>query len=141
MDRRRSRVVLFAIISVAIAGCQTPFSGPIREDGGDAQVRRELIVSMIRTGQLKIEDASGAVTGGALTLPPDLASASIDGRIDIREGPLVVFFTTWVGSSPDPYCGYEYAPQPGSVQVDPLGSGTGDPAESIGDGWYWICAR
>ena len=139
MDRRR--LVLIAIACLAIASCQVPFSGPVRENGGDAQVRRERIVSMLRTGQLKIEDASGAVTGGSLTLPPDLSSASIDGHIDIREGPLVVFFRTWSGSSPDDYCGYEYAPQPGSVQVDPLGSGTGDPADPIGDGWYWICAR
>lgn len=137
----RMRLFLLPVVCLAIAGCQTPFSGPVREDGGDGQVRRELIVDMVRTGQLKAEDATGGVTSGTVALPPEVSAATIDGRIHIREGPLVVFFTTWTGSSPDPYCGYEYAPEPGSVDIDPLGSGTGEPAAAIGDGWYWICAR
>jgi hypothetical protein len=53
--------------------------------------------------------------------------------------PLMVFFLTYTGSSPDPYCGYESA-QPGSAPVpDPLGSGAGR-AEDLGNGWYWLCA-
>ena len=50
------------------------------------------------------------------------------------------FFLRTTGFSPDPYCGYEFAPFPNTLVLDPLGSGHGQ-AEPLGvDGWYWICA-
>lgn len=50
------------------------------------------------------------------------------------------FFVRTTGFSPDPYCGYEFAPFPDMLVLDPFGSGQGV-AEPLGvDGWYWVCA-
>ena len=50
------------------------------------------------------------------------------------------FFLRTTGFSPDPYCGYEYAPMPELLVLDPLGSGQGEANALDLDGWYWICA-
>jgi len=42
-------------------------------------------------------------------LPDDYADLSHMGLIEVRDDPFMVFFTTWTGFSPDPYCGYEYS--------------------------------
>jgi len=110
-------------------------SSPTRDDEGAAQDRRVQIVEMIRSGQLANRDELDRIL-----LPDDLASASIGGDVTVRNQPFMVFFTTWVTMSPDPYCGYEFAPDTGSLDPDPEGSGQGREQEAIGDSWYWICA-
>jgi len=100
------------------------------------QEQREQIVEMIRAGQLTEEDEYGQIV-----LPEDLADASVNGTVQVREDPhFMVFFLTETFFSPDPYCGYEYAPDPADVVEDPLHSGKGS-AEPLGHGWYRVCAR
>ena len=123
------------IIVLSISGCALRPIAPTRDDHGSAQDQRQRIVEMIQLGQLGEPDEYDEVA-----LPQPLAGASNRGRVLVRNGPFMVFFVTWTGFSPDPYCGYEFAPDPGSVDPDPLGSGQGQ-AESIGDSWFWICAR
>lgn len=128
------RLVAGLIVAVAVlAACAN--QGPTRTDTGPRQEERVQIVELVRDGQLTERDEFDR-----LILPADLARASIGGRLEVRADPFMVFFTTWTGSSPDPYCGYEYSPTDFGVDPDPLGSGEGE-AESIGDSWFWICAR
>ncbi len=69
-----------------------------------------------------------------------LMHARVDTRQAIPLGNGGYFFVRTTGFSPDPYCGYEYAPTLAMLVLDPLGSGQGN-AEPLGvDGWYWICA-
>lgn len=121
-------------IATIVAGCALN-SELSRDDHGSAQDRRERVVELIRTGQLREHNEYGDVV-----LPPDFEGASKDGIVTVRDAPFMVFFMTWTGFSPDPYCGYEYAPDEGSVDPDPLASGSGNRLEQIAPGWYWICA-
>jgi hypothetical protein len=89
---------------------------------------------MIRAGQLTNRDEHGRVI-----LPNDLAAASIDEVVDIRDDPLMLFFTTWLGASDEAYCGYEYSADAPAVDSDPLQSGEGE-AVFVTESWYWICA-
>lgn len=90
---------------------------------------------MVESGELTERDEFGSVV-----LPDDHADLSHAGLIEVRDDPFMVFFTTWVGLSPDPYCGYEYSADPAAVEADPLASGTGEATALNDDGWYWICA-
>jgi hypothetical protein len=129
-----SQAIATALIATGLAGCVPALLAPSRSDTGAAQDQREEIVEMIRSGQLTERNEFQQ-----LVLPPQFAGASQGGLLEVRDDPFMVFFITWTGFSPDPYCGYEYAPDPGSLDPDPLGSGHGD-EELIGDSWYWICA-
>jgi hypothetical protein len=105
-----------------------------RSDHGRAQDRRQEVVDLIAAG--KITEVGRYPD--ELVLPKEYADLATDGIVEVGEG--YYFFMTWTGFSPDPYCGYEYAPDAATVSEDPLGSGGGT-AESTGNGWYWICAR
>src|SRR5258705_328109 len=106
------------LVAIAVTGCALP---PTRNDDGPAQEQRQAIIKLIRSGQLGDSDEDNQIP-----LPQPLAAASRDGRVMVRRDPFMVFFLTWTGSSPDPYCGYEFAPETGSVDPDPLGSGHGE---------------
>ena len=98
------------------------------------QDRREAVVAAVQRDVLSHVDVYGTER-----LPGSFADLSMDGEIDVDQGAGWVFFTRVVGFSPDPYCGYEFVADPTLLETDPLGSGHGI-AESLGDGWYWICA-
>ena len=128
------RVIAATLFATGLAGCAPTFLAASRSDTGAAQDQRKRIVELIRSGQLTERDEYHQ-----LVLPSQLAGASKDGLLEVQDDPFMVFFITWTGFSPDPYCGYEYAPDSGSLDPDPLGSGQGH-EEPIGDSWYWICA-
>ena len=90
---------------------------------------------MLEAGQLTERDEFGSVV-----LPDDYADLSQNGLIEVRDDPLMVFFTTWTGFSPDPYCGYEYTEEAAAVESDPLFSGSGEVQALNAEGWYWLCA-
>ncbi len=122
------------VLSFGVAGCAlTPEMA--RDDQGRAQDRREQVVELIRSGQIAERDEYDNVV-----LPAGLADASIHGKVDVRDEPFMVFFMTWTGFSPDPYCGYEYVADEATVDPDPLGSGSGKELEATGEGWFWLCA-
>jgi hypothetical protein len=124
-----SRAGLVGLVLVVV-GCGAPATPNAAAD----HERREAVVDLVASGELAERDEDGRVV-----LPNKYSDLSQAGVIDVRDDPLMVFFTTWVGFGPDPYCGYEYSPEADAVVVDPRGSGTGE-AEPLGDGWYWICA-
>jgi hypothetical protein len=126
----RSRVGVMGL-AVIMTACGAP-AAPNAAIGHD---RRVEVVEMVLAGQLTERDESGSVV-----LPDDDADLSHLGVIEVRDDPFMVFFTTWTGSSPDPYCGYEYSADPTAVEVDPRFSGTGEARPLDAQGWYWICA-
>ena len=109
-------VVLGGIAALLVATCTAEAA---RDDTGPAQRLRAHTVERLRAGDLSVEGPSYTV---------------------LSYEPLTVFFLSWTGFAPDPYCGYEYAEDQTSVETDPLKSGHGD-IEDIGNGWYWLCAR
>lgn len=117
-------------LAIVLMGCGAP-TAPNAATGHE---RRVEVVEMLESGALTERDEFSSVV-----LPGEYAHLSHMGLIEARDDPFMVFFTTWVGTSPDPYCGYEYSPDPAAVVVDPRASGTGE-AEPLDDGWYWICA-
>lgn len=123
------------IAVIVLATTLTACGAPAAPNAAGQHERRVEVVQMVEAGELTERDELGRVL-----LPPDYADLSSIGRVGVRDDPLMVFFTTWTGFSPDPYCGYEYSADASSVVVDPLGSGRAE-VEPLGDGWYWICAR
>lgn len=117
-------------LAIALVGCGAP-TAP--NSAVDHHSRIE-VVNLLESGAPPERDEFGSVV-----LPDEYAHLSHMGLIEVRDDPFMVFFTTWVGGSPDPYCGYEYSPDPAAVVLDPRASGTGE-AEPLGGGWYWICA-
>jgi len=109
---------------IALTGC-----GEVGPNAEDDHERREEVVTMVESGQLTELDEYGRTV-----LPDGYDDLTKIGVIRVREDPFMVFFHTWSGFSPDPYCGYEYSPDPSAVDVDPLNSGVGE-AEPLGDGW------
>jgi hypothetical protein len=120
-------------LGVAVAGCALQPDWT-RDDHGPSQARRQEVVGKIESGEIH----EIGKYPEEIVLPATYADLSERGVVSARDGH--IFFTTWVGFSPDPYCGYEYAADPDNLEPDPLGSGGGI-AEPLGDGWYWICAR
>ena len=131
-NRIWSKMLLFSagLAVVALTGC-----GEVGPNAEEDHERREEVVTMVESGQLTERSEYDDIV-----LPEGYEDLSNTGVIDVREDPFMVFFTTLVGFGPDPYCGYEYSPDPSAVDVDPHNAGIGE-AEPLGDGWYWICAR
>lgn len=105
-----------AVLLLGLAACSPEAT---RDDTGPTQDRREHTVEQLLAGNLAVEGPGYEV---------------------LSYRPLTVFFRTWAGAGPDPYCGYEYADEPAALVADPYGSGHGE-VEDIGNGWYWLCAH
>lgn len=103
-------LVVGAALGSVLAACSPEST---RDDTGPAQERRKHTVERLLAGDLAVEGPAYEV---------------------LSHEPLTVFFKTWSGMSPDPYCGYEYAADPTAVEPDPHGSGHGE-VEAIGGGW------
>lgn len=125
------RVAVLCLL--VLGGCGMPTS----PNSAIGHERRVEVVEMIRAGRLTETDEFGSVI-----LPDEYAGLSQSGKVTVRDDPFMIFFLTWTGFGPDPYCGSEYSEDSTAVAADPLFSGNGDVRPVDGaEGWYWLCAR
>jgi hypothetical protein len=142
--------VMEAVLVVAafiVIGIVCGLRSLARPDGSSPLIGGTAILAIVFAALMSLSLGRSAVALRDLDFYLALPTyeATLDRRLEVPAGVHyldfgTVFFLRVTGFSPDPYCGYEYAPVPESIVLDPLGSGEGIAEPLPVAGWYWICA-